>query len=174
MYVLATERLQLRHLNPGDAAFMLELLNEPSYIRHIGDKGVRTLADAGDFIQQKIAASYRENGFGLYLVELQPAAERLGICGLVKRDGLQDIDIGFAFLQRFWSKGYAYEAASAVMDYARATVGLTRIVAIAAPDNWSSIALLEKLGLRFEKTVLLPGHQSESKLFSKPFADAAG
>src|ERR1700691_286391 len=151
MNILETERLQLRHLDAGDAGFMLELLNEPPYILHIGDKGVRSLSEAREFILQKLAVSYRKNGYGLYLVELKQSGESLGICGLVKRDGLEDIDIGFAFLQQFWSRGYAFEAATAVMDYARNSVGLPRIVAITAPDNWSSIGLLEKLGLKFDK-----------------------
>ena len=172
MKILATERLQLRHLEPGDAAFMLELLNEPAYLQHIGDKGVRTLDQARDFIAQKMAVSYEKNGYGLYLVELTQTGAPLGICGLVKRDGLEDIDIGFAFLQQFWSKGYAYESARAIMDYARDTVGLKRIVAITALDNWSSIGLLEKLGLKFDKVIQLPGHERGSKFFVKPFTEA--
>jgi RimJ/RimL family protein N-acetyltransferase len=171
MKILATERLQLRHLEPSDAAFMLELLNEPAYLQHIGDKGVRTLDQARDFIVQKMAISYEKNGYGLYLVELTQTGAPLGICGLVKRDGLEDIDIGFAFLQQFWSKGYAYESARAIMDYARDTVGLKRIVAITALDNWSSIGLLEKLGLKFDSVIQLPGHERSSKFFVKPFTE---
>jgi RimJ/RimL family protein N-acetyltransferase len=169
MEILTTERLRLRHLQAGDAGFMLSLLNEPAYHRFIGDKGVRTLDGARDFIRDKIAASYANNGFGLYLVELKAAATPLGICGLVKREGLDDIDIGFAFREAFWSKGYAFEAASATMDYARDTVGLKRIVAITALDNISSITLLEKLGLKFERIIRIPGNERDSRLFVKPF-----
>lgn len=174
MKVLDTERLQLRHLDGDDAGFMLELLNEPDYLRYIGDKGVRSLAEAREFIIKKMAISYHANGFGLYLVELKSSGKPLGICGLVKREGLEDIDIGFAFLEAHRSKGYALESASAIMTYARDTIGLPRIVAITAPDNASSIALLEKLGLKYEKTLLLPGHARESRFFTMPFSVAAG
>jgi RimJ/RimL family protein N-acetyltransferase len=169
MEILTTERLRLRHLHAGDAGFMLSLLNEPAYHRFIGDKGVRTLDEAGAFIRDKMAVSYANNGFGLYLVESKDGATPLGICGLVKREGLDDIDIGFAFREQFWGKGYAHEAADAIMDYARDTVGLKRIVAITALDNTSSIALLEKLGLKFEKIIRLPGNERDSRLFVKPF-----
>jgi RimJ/RimL family protein N-acetyltransferase len=167
MEILATERLRLRHLRAGDAGFMLTLLNEPAYYRFIGDKGVRTPDAARDFIRNKIAASYESNGFGLYLVELNAAATPLGICGLVRREGLADVDIGFAFLEQFWGRGYAFEAASATLDYARDTVGLKRIVAITALDNTSSIALLEKLGLQFDKIIRIPGNERDSRLFVK-------
>ena len=169
MEILTTERLRLRHLQAGDAGFMLNLLNEPAYHRFIGDKGVRTLDQAGDFIRDKIAVSYANNGFGLYLVELKDGAIPLGICGLVKREGLDDIDIGFAFREQFQGGGYAFEAASATVDYARDTVGLNRIVAITALDNTSSIALLEKLGLKFDKIIRIPGNERDSRLFVKPF-----
>jgi RimJ/RimL family protein N-acetyltransferase len=170
MEILTTERLRLRHLGADDAQFMLDLLNEPAYHRFIGDKGVRTLDGARDYIRDKIAASYAANGFGLYLVERTDDGTPLGICGLVKRDGLDDVDIGFALAERYWSKGYAFESAGAIMDYARDTVGLPRIVAITALDNRSSIALLEKLGLRFDKIIRLPGNERDSRLFVKPFS----
>jgi RimJ/RimL family protein N-acetyltransferase len=168
MEILATERLRLRHLHAGDADFMLNLLNEPAYHRFIGDKGVRTLDEARGFIRDKIAVSYANNGFGLYLVELKASATPLGICGLVKRDGLDDVDIGFAFREQFWGRGYAFEAASATLDYARDSVGLRRIVAITALDNQSSIALLEKLGLKFDRIIRIPGNERDSRLFVKP------
>jgi RimJ/RimL family protein N-acetyltransferase len=169
MEILTTERLRLRHLHAGDGEFMLNLLNEPAYHRFIGDKGVRTLDEAGVFIRDKMAVSYADHGFGLYLVELKDSAAPLGICGLVKREGLDDIDIGFAFREQHWGKGFAHEAANAIMDYARDTVGLKRIVAITALDNTSSIALLEKLGLRFDKIIRLPGNERDSRLFVKSF-----
>ena len=166
MKVCETERLILRQLQKDDAAFILELLNEPSFLQNIGDKGVRTIDDACQYILNGPVASYERFGFGLYLVALKETRLPIGICGLVKRDGLEDMDIGYALLPQFWSKGYAFEAASAVLTFGRQTLGLKRIVAITTPDNHSSIRVLHKLGLKFEKMVKLPGAETESKLFT--------
>lgn len=165
MKVLETDRLVLRRLSVEDAGFILELLNEPAWIRFIGDRGVRTLEDARAYIQKGPMEMYARCGFGLYLTELKDGTP-LGLCGLVKRDFLPDADLGFAFLSRFWGKGYAYEAASAVMTHAKATLGLQRIVAITTPDNESSIALLEKAGFAFERMVVFPADGAELKLFA--------
>jgi len=116
--------------------------------------------------------SYARNGFGLCLTQLKEGEVPIGICGLVKREGLEDVDIGYAFLPQFWSKGYATEAASAIMDYGQNVLGLSRIVAITAPDNEGSIRVLEKLGLRFEKRITLPEHEGESMLFTPAPADS--
>jgi RimJ/RimL family protein N-acetyltransferase len=164
--ILETERLILRELKNGDAEFILKLLNEPSFVRNIGDKGVRTEVDALHYIQTVPIASYERFGFGLYLVELKDPGVSIGICGLIKRDSLENVDIGFAFLPSFWSKGYAFEAASAVMVYGRDILGISRIVAITSPDNSESIRVLEKLGLRFERTIRLSEGESELKLFA--------
>lgn len=166
MKVCETERLILRQLTTGDAAFILELLNEPSFLQNIGDKGVRTIDDACQYILNGPVASYERFGFGLYLVALKETLLPIGICGLVNREGLEDVDIGYAFLPSFWSKGYAFEAASTVLAFGREALGLKRIVAITAPDNHSSIRVLHKLGLKFEKMVTLPGAEAESKLFT--------
>ena len=164
MIVLETERLTLRWLDVKDAPFILELLNDPAWIQFIGDKGIRNLEDARDYILNGPVAMYHSLGFGLYLVERKEDLMPLGICGLIKRDSLEDVDIGFAFLEKFRSKGYAYESASAVMDYGEKTLGLNRIVAITSIDNHNSAKLLEKVGLRFEK--LLPYSEDEDvKLF---------
>jgi [ribosomal protein S5]-alanine N-acetyltransferase len=163
---METERLLLRRLSADDAEFIVELLNEPSFIRNIGDRGVRTIEDARQYILKGPIACYAQFGFGLYLVELKDSSSPIGMCGLLKRDSLKDVDIGFAFLPRFWSKGYAYESASAVMDYGRKVLRLTRIVALTAPDNQGSIRVLEKIGLRFEKVVTLPEYGGENKLFT--------
>ncbi|PYR90565.1 MAG: GNAT family N-acetyltransferase [Acidobacteria bacterium] len=144
---------------------MLTLLNEPSFIRNIGDRGVRTIADAQLYITAGPLASYERFGFGLYMVELKPSCAPIGICGLVKRDALPDIDIGFAFLPRFWSMGYAFESASAVRDQAREEVGLRRLVAIVDPVNDGSIRVLEKLGFTFERMVRLGEEEKDLKLF---------
>jgi RimJ/RimL family protein N-acetyltransferase len=163
---LETKRLVLRPLMVEDADFILELFNEPAFIENVADRGLRNSADATEYLRNKILPSYEQYGFGFYLVELKPSGLPLGICGLLKRETLEDVDIGYAFLQKFCGNGYAYESAAAVMNYARGELGLQRIVAITAPGNHSSAKLLEKLGLRFEKMVHLPGYSTESKLFA--------
>lgn len=165
--VIETDRLLLRQLSTVDAEFILELVNEPSWLRYIGDKGVRTIADARNYILQGPVASYERFGFGLYLTELKESGTPIGICGLVKRETLQDPDIGFAFLPRFWGKGYAYESASAVLGFAKSTLGLNRILAITAPDNHSSIKVLKKLGFGSEQMVRFSEEDSELKLFGR-------
>lgn len=144
---------------------MLELMNEPAFIRYVVDRGIRTISQAEEFVVAKILPSYEQFGFGFYLVELKELGAPIGICGLIKRETLDDVDIGFSILRKFWRNGYAYEAAQAVMKYGKQTLGLPRIVGVTAPDNESSIKLLEKLGLRFEKLIHLPGYGPESKLF---------
>ncbi len=166
MNIIETERLILRKLTLDDAAFILDLLNQPSFIQFIGDRGVRTLDDARDYILERVIFSYQRFGFGLYLTLLKESEVPIGICGLVKRDALKDADIGFAFLPQYWLKGYAFESASAVLGYARNTLGLKRILGITTPDNKGSIHVLEKIGLEFEKMVKLPGDDVELKLFA--------
>ena len=166
--IIQSARLNLRELELDDAQFILELLNEAGFLRFIGDKGVRTLADARDYIFKGPMDSYRSFGFGLYLTSLRESAAPIGICGLVKRDALADVDVGFAFLARYWSKGYATEAAAAVLSYGRNTLGLGRIVAITAPDNHGSIAVLEKIGLRLEGRIKLAEDGAELKLYGPP------
>ena len=165
MTILETERLVLRQLSTDDAEFIIELLNQPSFLRYIGDKGVRNSEDAVRYIQTGPQASYERFGFGLYLVELKETGASIGICGLLKRDSLPDVDVGFAFLPEFWSQGYAFESAAAVMTYGREALGLRRIVAITSPDNDASIRLLEKIGLRFERMIKLSEDQPEVRLF---------
>ena len=165
MTVLETERLILRRLSADDAEFILALLNEPSFLRYIGDKGVRNIADAVRYLQTGPLLSYERFGFGLYLVELRETKVPIGMCGLLKRDSLPDVDVGFAFLPDYWSQGYALESASAVLAYGRKVLGLERIVAITSLDNDASIRLLEKLGLKFERLIKLSEDQSEVRLF---------
>jgi RimJ/RimL family protein N-acetyltransferase len=167
--ILETERLLLRQLTTEDAEFILQLLNEPSFIQNIGDRGVRTLADARLYLLNGPIASYAKNGFGSYLVILKETNESVGMCGLIKRDGLDDVDIGYSFLPKFWSKGYAVESALAVKEYAKNVIGLKRIVAITDPANEGSIRVLEKIGLRFEKMVQLSADDIELKLFAVDF-----
>lgn len=165
MKVLETERLIVRRLSSGDAEFILQLLNEPSWLRFIGDKGVRTIEGARAYILNGPVEMYSRLGFGLYLVELKEEGSSIGICGLIKRDSLKDVDIGFAFLPKYWGSGYAYEAASAVMAYGKNVLGLNRIVAVTSADNDSSAKLLEKLGLRFEGMMKLSDDSEEVRLF---------
>jgi len=164
--VVETERLTLRRLETGDAEFILALLNDPSFLRFIGDKGVRTVDDAREYIVNGPVASYERFGFGLYLTERKDDGVPIGICGLLKREALKDVDVGFAFLPQFWSKGYAFESASAVMAYGRNVLGLTRIVAITSPHNEASMRLLEKLGMKFESMVRLSEDSAEIRLFA--------
>lgn len=166
MKVLETERLILRRLTVDDSPFMLELLNDPAWIRFIGDKGIRTLDAARDYISQSLVTMYERLGFGLYLTELKGEGVPIGICGLIKRDTLADVDIGFAFLPKFRRAGYAYEAASAVVAYGKRAFGLQRLLAITSPDNDISARLLEKLGFNFEKMVKLSDDSPEVKLFA--------
>ena len=167
--ILETDRLIVRRLELDDAEFILGLLNEPSWLRFIGDKGVRTLDDARDYILNGPVDSYRRFGFGLFLTQQKSDGTPIGLCGLLKRDVLPDVDIGFAFLPAFWGKGYAYEAAAAVLEHGRTALGLNRIVAITNPDNESSIRLLEKLGMRLDGTARLSDAGPELRLFARDF-----
>lgn len=160
----------MRLLCPDDAEFMRELLNEPSFLQHIGDRGVRTVEEARHYIRTGPMASYEQFDFGLYLVESKPGGEPMGICGLLKRKALKDVDLGFAFLPRFWSKGYAFESAAAVLAHARSVLGMKRIVAIVSPGNVASIVLLEKLGFRYESLTRLSDDAPEVNLFGLDLA----
>jgi RimJ/RimL family protein N-acetyltransferase len=140
----------LRELHEGDAPFILELLTSASFRRWIGERGVRDLETAQAYIAQGPGASYAQHGFGLWLLERRVDAVAIGLCGLLRRDTLDDVDIGYALLDRYSGQGYAFEAARACMTWARRR-GITRVVALVRPDNQRSINLLERLGLRFER-----------------------
>ncbi len=163
MKILETERLILRRLVKSDSEFMLDLLNQPSFIKYIGDRNVRTLEGAEDYIESRFTKSYVENGFGLYLVELKIENSKLntsiGICGFVKRDTLPDADIGFAFLSRFEKQGYAFESAKASMEYGEKFLDFKRVLAITTKDNKSSQKLLEKLNFKFESLIETPNNE---------------
>lgn len=153
MLILQTERLRVREIEERDAPFILELLTDPSFLANIGDRGVRDLCSAVDYIHNGPRASYARNGFGLWLVELKEARESIGLSGVLRRDTLPHPDIGYAFLPRHWSRGYAVEACTAVRDHAMHTLGLQRLLAIVSPGNAASVKVLERIGLRFEETV---------------------
>ena len=162
MQTLETERLRLRAFTTDDAPFILTLLNEPSFLRFIGDKNVRTLADAQQYLVTGPIASYNIHGFGIMLVELKDTNIPIGMCGLIKREDLPAPDVGFAFIPDYWRQGFAFEAATAIMNDARERLKLTNILAIVNPDNESSIKLLERLGLKFERI------KGDVKLYALP------
>src|SRR4051812_33720664 len=114
--VIETERLTLRHFTAADADLILELLNEPDFIRFVADRGVRTISQAEEFIAARITPSYAEHGFGFYVVELKDSGVPVGMCGLIKREALDDVDVGYSILRHYWRRGYAYEAARAVLE----------------------------------------------------------
>jgi RimJ/RimL family protein N-acetyltransferase len=166
---LETERLTLRRMQLKDAEFIHRLLNEPSFLRHIGDKGVRNLDDAHTYMRQGPLASYAEHGFGLLLTLRRRDRLPIGICGLLQRDYLDAPDIGFAFRPTFWFRGYAHEAATAVLQGGHERLGLRRIVAITAKDNSASIRLLEKLGMVYEESTSSALAEEGVKLFASSF-----
>ena len=169
--VIETERLVLRRLTPNDAAFILELVNDPDWLRYIGDKGVHNLDEARAYIQNGPMAMYERVGFGLFLVELKQGATPIGMCGLIKRETLEDVDLGFAYLPAHRANGYGREAARATLDYGRNVAALRRIVAITSLDNEASGRLLEAVGMRFERLFDISGEDRQVKLFSLALDD---
>ena len=162
MFVCATPRLLIRRLDATDAPFILRLLNEPSFLENIGDRGVRSLDDALVYLTKGPFTSYEQHGFGLFHVSLKSGGDPIGMCGLLERDWLDAPDVGFAFFPEFWSKGYAHESSVGVIDWARHTHGITRVVGIVKPNNAGSIRVLEKLGMRFARVVTSPEGQVSS------------
>jgi RimJ/RimL family protein N-acetyltransferase len=165
MEVIRTERLVLRRLTTEDAELILELVNDPDWLLYIGDRGVRSLQDARDYLLRGPIDMYARLGFGLFRVELRESGVPIGICGLIKRDALEDVDVGSALLPRFRSRGYAREAAAATLEYGRETLGLARIVAIVSPENHPSMGLLRKLGMGPERKIRLAEDADEVCLF---------
>ena len=170
MKIRDTARLTLRLITIDDAAFYLQLVNEPAWLQYVGDKGLRTLADARQAILNGPVAMQQRCGFSLYLCELKGSAMPIGICGLVKRASLADVDIGFAFLPEFCGSGYAYEAAVAVLEHANQKLGIHRLVAITKPDNLRSIRLLERLGMCLERGTTLRKGTEEIRLYARDWA----
>ncbi len=167
MKPIETERLILRPFElERDAAFLIEVLNEPDFIENVADKGVRTVEQACDYIRTKFMPNHERYGVGYCVVELKPSRVAIGTCGLQKRETFEDFDIGYSTLRRFSGNGYAFEAAAALMDYGRRELGLKRIIGLTSLTNEKSAHLLEKLGLRFERMVHVPGFETESRLFA--------
>jgi len=166
MSSLKTERLHLRWLVPGDEAILLAVWNDPAFIQNVGDRGVRTMQEASEAMEKGPLKLYSDHGYGPYRVALADSDEAIGICGLFKRDNLDDPDIGFAILPDHCGKGYAFEAADIVSTHAREGLGLKRMTAIVSQRNNTSIGLIEKLGLTFERMLLMPGDDEEICLYS--------
>jgi len=166
MTIASTARLRIRLMEESDAAFMLSLLNAPTWLRMIGDRGVRNEEQARRYIVDGAMAHYTRHGFGFWIVELREEGTPIGMCGLAQRDYLKHPDIGFAFLPQYERQGYAHESAVAVLEYARGTLKLPRVLATTRPYNDSSARLLNKLGLRFERRIPHPEGEGELMLFS--------
>lgn len=172
MRVLESSRLALRRLTLDDAEFILGLVNQPSWLRFIGDKHVRNLEDARNYLRTGPLDMYQRYGFGMFMVERKEDGVAIGTCGLLKRDILPEPDIGYAFLPEYWGQGYALEAASAVLEYGHYAHELMRIVAIVAPDNERSIRVLERCGMKFERMFAM-SEKDEVKLFARQSATRA-
>ena len=163
---LETERLRLRKFTLEDTSFILQLLNTEGWIQFIGDRNVKTDEDAKNYLKNGPLKSYDQNGFGLSMVELKDEKIPMGMCGLLKRDTLEDVDLGFAFLPEFMGKGYALEIADACLHFAFHNLNMKRVVAITVPENKSCISLLSKLGMTHEKNIILPGDSKELAFFT--------
>lgn len=166
MTILTTDRLLINEITLDDAAFMLELMNDKDWIKNIGDRGIRTIEDAEEYIRSRFLKTYSESDLGFYGLVLKNSHQIIGVAGLIDRDGIDDVDIGYGILPEFRGKGYAFEATKAVYDYGYNKLKLKKIVAIVNPENPSSINLLSKLGLEFEKMVRLPDEEIDIMLFS--------
>lgn len=164
--ILQTPRLRLRQLSVDDTGFIIELLNSPGWLQFIGDRNVKTEEQALAYLNNGPFKSYRENGFGLWLVELKQTQQAIGMCGLLKRDYLKSPDIGFAFLPAFMNSGYAYEIAQATVEYANKELKIPTINGITLPDNVRSIRLLEKIGLHFVETLVPPSSDEVLQVYS--------
>ena len=169
MKIFETERLILREIVESDAAFIVELLNSPSFIKYIGNRNIRSVAEARGAIENVYRKSYAENNFGLYIVELKESDAAIGFCGFVKRDFLPEADIGFAFLPQFEKKGHGFESAAALLKYGREKLNFGRVLAITTPNNENSVKLLEKLGFVFENLIEVPPNNEKLKLFAANF-----
>lgn len=160
-FVLQTPRLAMRELRGSDAPFILRLLNDPAWLRFIGDRGVRTVDGAREYLETRMISMYAKLGFGLWMVEPRAGGAPMGICGLVKRDQLPEVDLGFAFMPEFRGQGHAYESALAVRDHAIRALKLRRLLAITSPANAASVRLLERLGFAREREMPWAGDEKD-------------
>lgn len=155
--VVETERLQLRQFDTGDAGFILDLLNDPGWLRHIGDRGVRSLDDARQWIESRLIDGYQRQGFGFWAVHRRGETGLLGLCGLIKRDTLPEVDVGYAFLPQHRGQGYAREATRACLLHGHQACGLRRILAITSPENIPSQRVLDAVGMKLVDRRVLTG-----------------
>ena len=164
-YFLETERLFIRQFRLSDAGFIEQLLNSPGWLQYIGDRNIRTEEDAIAYLSNGPIKSYETNGFGISMVVQKDGEIPVGACGLLKRDYLEDADLGFAFMPEFMGKGYGFESASAILHHAQNELNIKRVLAFTVPNNTPSINLLKKLGFSFERTFKIPGDEEELFLF---------
>ena len=162
---LQTDRLQLKRLTPDDAGLMLKIWNDPAFIRYVGDRGIRTLEEAGHALREGAFTLYRHYGYGPYSMSLKAEGTKVGICGLFRRENLEHPDIGFAVLPGYCGNGLAGEAAAAVMTHARDDLGIDYLTAIVSPENRASVSLIRKLGLEFQRGITMPGEEHEISLY---------
>lgn len=167
MVVAETTRLVLREFESEDAAFILALLNSPSWLHNIGDRHVRTITEAQEYIDNRIRSSYAYNGFGFYGVLLKEQEQLIGLCGIVKRDELEEVDLGFAFLPEYEGKGYGFESATAVVQLSHIQFKIPRLIAVTLPNNDKSIRLLKKLGFEFERKTRLSSDGEELSVYGR-------
>lgn len=167
--ILHTERLELRWLTPDDAAMMLAIWNDPAFLRYVGDRGVRTVEQAREALTAGLLQLYVDYGYGPFRLALRDDGNDVGICGLFRRDGLDEPDIGFAILRDYRGQGYGFEAATAVLDHARDALQLSGVTAIVSPQNGPSIGMLQKLNMRYERTMRLPGDDHDVSLYRIDF-----
>jgi len=165
-YLFETNRLRLREFNLSDVKFIIELLNSPGWLEFIGDRNVKTIKQAQNYLKNGPMKSYRENGYGLSMVETREGDKPIGMCGILKREFMDHPDIGFAFLPAFMAKGYAFEIANETINYTRHHLKIPTISAITDEKNVKSIRLLEKIGLKFIKTIVYPDTKEELALYS--------
>ena len=170
-FLMKTERLQLRPVTLEDADLMLAIWNDPAFVRFVGDRGVRTLEQSVKALEDGAMRLFKEYGFGPYRVSLRSDDSAVGICGIFAREGMIEPDIGFSVLPEYCRCGYAYEAATAVVNYARENLKLPKLTAIVSPDNAASVGLIKKLGLQFERMLRLPGEEKDISLYAIGFTD---
>jgi [ribosomal protein S5]-alanine N-acetyltransferase len=170
---LETARLSLRRLDFDDAPFVVRLLNEPSFLQNIGDRGVRSIEDAHRYLREGPLAMYQQFGFGLWHTARKSDGAAVGMCGLLRRDNLPDVDIGYAYLPEYWGQGFAFEAAEATLRHAATKFGLRRVIGVVSVGNTGSIRVLEKLGMRFEGMHLMNPGEPEVRLYGRTLEDPA-
>jgi len=170
-WLFETQRMRLRPVTVDDAELMLAIWNDPAFIRNVSDRGIRTVEQAREAIEGGAQKLFKDYGYGPYCMSLKTGGAMIGICGLFKRENLENPDIGFGVLPDYCGKGYAGEAAVAVVDYARNELGLDVLTAIVSPTNAPSIGLIEKLGLRFEQMITMPGDDDAVCLYRMALTD---